>query len=202
MSATSSSKLYRCNLLEHLSQSIGTDWRSRLPIVARGRYAPEDFRKLQWLLSSYWRTLWWGYLLGAVFGALMIGYWLLTAEKPSELRSAVFTLALFTAGVVVFVVIIVLLPRKREHSDWEASNPPYEPRTLTFHEDGVTVTTEQAHSTVKWGAFVDAQTTAEFSALVVQKDVECVLVPKRFLKSPDDWSALLAMTAAKVVSRN
>jgi hypothetical protein len=132
----------------------------------------------------------------------MFGYMLVTADEPAERKSVLFTTGLLASGVTLVVVVMFVLPRRKEWADWKASNPPYDERTLTFTNDGLTCETSQAISTIKWSAFIDQNLTSEFLVLVLQKDAECVLVPKSFVRSPADWSALVAMAKAKVALRD
>jgi len=132
----------------------------------------------------------------------MFGYMLVTADEPAERKSVLFTTGLLVSAVTLVVIVMFVLPRRKERADWKASKPPYDERTLTFTDDGLTCETSQANSAIKWTAFVGLEETPEFFVLVLQKDAECVLVPKSFVRSRDDWSALVAMAKAKVAQRD
>jgi hypothetical protein len=63
------------------------------------------------------------------------------------------------------------------------------PRTISFREEGMSITTQVSHTDLKWGTFVKVVETKRFFFFFLSPRAP-VFVPKRFLPGPEDRDAL------------
>ena len=183
------------------------DWRSRLPIVPRGRYLPEDIL-LGGLTppTSKRDKLVLCMLLAAADGIVLAVIFLGSNDEGARRREpagwpAYIPVVVVTLAVIGCLAFILVRFKRQQRHKFDSGTGVFAERTMTFTDDTVVVEMPHAKTTFNWQAIEELGVTPLKLGLWMFERTQCVIVPKRLLQTEDDWEALLAMAAEKVRAR-